>query len=172
MQGLAPGRPGGNVTGPTRGSCGAGGGDQLGLFPCAQHLGLAAGDAGVGPPLGIGAAGFGRVCKRQGTSRNARIMAMIRADICQHGDDRDLADLDAADAELRQRRSRKGIRAAGPVSSLGRNRPVRRPAPGPDHPPGAQYLGFGVATFGQGGTPSDRAPGSAEGPAGGAGPSA
>jgi len=53
---------------------------------------------------------FGRVCKRQGTSRNARIVEMIRSEIRRHGDDRDLADLEAADAELRERRSRKGIR--------------------------------------------------------------
>jgi hypothetical protein len=53
---------------------------------------------------------FGRVCTRQGTSRNARIVALIRAEIRRHGDDHDKADLDAADAELRERRSRKGIR--------------------------------------------------------------
>jgi hypothetical protein len=53
---------------------------------------------------------FGRVCTRQGTSRNARIVEMIRAEIRRHGDGQDKADLDAADAELRERRSRKGIR--------------------------------------------------------------
>lgn len=53
---------------------------------------------------------FGRVCTRQGTSRNARILEMIRAEIRRHGDDQDKADLHAADAELRERRSRKGIR--------------------------------------------------------------
>lgn len=53
---------------------------------------------------------FGRVCKRQGTNRNARITAMIRAEIRRHGDERDLADLEAADAELKDRRSRKGNR--------------------------------------------------------------
>jgi len=53
---------------------------------------------------------FGRVCKRQGTSRNARIVEMISAEIRLHGDDQDQADLQAAEAELRERRSRKGIR--------------------------------------------------------------
>jgi hypothetical protein len=53
---------------------------------------------------------FGRVCTRQGTNRNARIAEMIRAEIRRHGDDQDKADLEAADAELRERRSRKGIR--------------------------------------------------------------
>lgn len=53
---------------------------------------------------------FGRVCKRRGTSRNARIMEMIRSDIRRHGDDQDKADLQGADAELKERRSRKGIR--------------------------------------------------------------
>ena len=53
---------------------------------------------------------FGRVCKRQGTSRNARLVEMIRSEIRHHGDDQDLADLEGADTELRERRSRKGIR--------------------------------------------------------------
>jgi hypothetical protein len=53
---------------------------------------------------------FGRVCSRRGTSRNARIVEMIRAEIRHHGDRQDKADLEAADAELRERRSRKGIR--------------------------------------------------------------
>lgn len=53
---------------------------------------------------------FGRVCKWQGTSRNARVTEMIRAEIRRYGDARDLADLEAADAELRERRSRRGIR--------------------------------------------------------------
>lgn len=62
---------------------------------------------------------FGRVCKRQGTNRNARITAMIRAEIRRHGDERDLADLEAADAELKERRSRKGNRLP-PRATTGR----------------------------------------------------
>lgn len=52
---------------------------------------------------------FGRVCKKQGTSRTARIVEMISAEIRLHGDARDLADLEAAAEELKARRSRKGI---------------------------------------------------------------
>lgn len=66
---------------------------------------------------------FGRVCKRLGTNRNARVTEFIRAEIRRHGDERDLADLEAADEELRERRSRKGL-------SL---RP--RTAGGPEAPP-------------------------------------
>lgn len=54
-------------------------------------------------------AAFGRVCTRRGISRAARIRAMITADIREHGDAEDLADLEAAEAELRTRRARKGI---------------------------------------------------------------
>jgi hypothetical protein len=53
---------------------------------------------------------FGRVCERRGTSRNVRIVDMIRADIRRHGDQQDKADLATADTELRARRSRKGTR--------------------------------------------------------------
>ena len=74
---------------------------------------------------------FGRVCKRQGTSREARLVEMIRAEIRHHGDDQDLADLEGADTELRERRSRKGTatiaasarRYAGPAGRGGR-RPI------------------------------------------------
>lgn len=55
-------------------------------------------------------AALGRVCARRGTSRNARIVEMISAEIRLHGDARDLADLEAAEEELRERRSRRGIR--------------------------------------------------------------
>jgi hypothetical protein len=53
---------------------------------------------------------FGRICTRRGTSRAARILEMIGSEIRSHGDAQDLADLEAAEEELRERRSRKGIR--------------------------------------------------------------
>lgn len=53
---------------------------------------------------------FGRVCERQGITRTERLLAVIRADIASHGDAQDLADLDAAERELIERRSRKGGR--------------------------------------------------------------
>ena len=53
---------------------------------------------------------FGRVCARRGTSRAARILEMIGSEIRTHGDARDLADLEAAEEELKERRSRRGIR--------------------------------------------------------------
>lgn len=52
---------------------------------------------------------FGRVCGRRGVSRAARIRAMITADIREHGDAEDLAALEAAETELRNRRARRGI---------------------------------------------------------------
>lgn len=53
---------------------------------------------------------FGRVCERQGITRTERLLDVIRADITHHGDARDLADLEAAERELVERRSRKGGR--------------------------------------------------------------
>lgn len=53
---------------------------------------------------------FGRVTERLGSNRTARLLDHIRADIREHGDDRDLADLEAAETELVERRSRKGGR--------------------------------------------------------------
>lgn len=53
---------------------------------------------------------FGRVCQRRGLTRAERLLAVIRADIASHGDERDRADLDAAERELAERRSRKGGR--------------------------------------------------------------
>lgn len=53
---------------------------------------------------------FGRVCERRGTNRTERLLDVIRADITNHGDDRDRADLEAAERELTERRSRKGGR--------------------------------------------------------------
>ena len=53
---------------------------------------------------------YGRVAKRLGADRTAMLLKHIRADIRQHGDEQDLADLEAAEAELTARRSRKGGR--------------------------------------------------------------
>ena len=53
---------------------------------------------------------YGRVAERLGTNRTARLLEHIRADIEAHGDERDLADLAAAEAELTERRARKGGR--------------------------------------------------------------
>jgi len=53
---------------------------------------------------------FGRVCERRGLTRTERLLDVIRADIANHGDARDLADLEAAERELTERRSRKGGR--------------------------------------------------------------
>ena len=53
---------------------------------------------------------FGRICARQGITRTERLLDVIRADITTHGDAQDLADLEAAERELVERRSRKGGR--------------------------------------------------------------
>src|SRR5690554_3227574 len=53
---------------------------------------------------------FGRVCERRGLTRTERLLAVIREDIATHGDAKDLADLEAAERELTERRSRKGGR--------------------------------------------------------------
>lgn len=53
---------------------------------------------------------LGRVCERQGITRTERLLAVIRADITNYGDAQDLADLEAAERELVERRSRKGGR--------------------------------------------------------------
>jgi len=55
---------------------------------------------------------FGRVCERRGITRSARMLAMIRSDIRRYGDKEDRADLASADAELRERRSRRRPPAA------------------------------------------------------------
>lgn len=55
-------------------------------------------------------AAFGRICERQGITRTERLLDVIREDIATHGDDRDRADLEAAERELAERRSRKGGR--------------------------------------------------------------
>lgn len=53
---------------------------------------------------------YGRVTERLDTTRSARLLDHIRADLKEHGDTQDLADLEAAEQELAERRSRKGGR--------------------------------------------------------------
>jgi YD repeat-containing protein len=53
---------------------------------------------------------YGRVTERLDTDRTARLLQHVRADIQEHGDARDLADLKAAEQELAERRARKGGR--------------------------------------------------------------
>lgn len=53
---------------------------------------------------------FGRICERRGLTRTERLLDVIREDIANHGDERDRADLEAAERELAERRSRKGGR--------------------------------------------------------------
>ena len=55
-------------------------------------------------------AAFGRVAERRGTDRTSLLLGYIRADIKAHGNEQDLADLAAAEAELDLRRSRRGGR--------------------------------------------------------------
>jgi hypothetical protein len=55
-------------------------------------------------------AAYGRVCARLGRDRTSDLLAHIRRQIKRHGDETDLADLSAAEEELRERRSRTGGR--------------------------------------------------------------
>jgi len=55
-------------------------------------------------------AAYGRVCARLGRDRTEDLIGHIRQQVTQHGDAEDLADLAAAEDELRERRSRKGGR--------------------------------------------------------------
>jgi hypothetical protein len=55
-------------------------------------------------------AAYGRVCARLGHDRSEDLLDHIRERIREHGDETDLADLEAAEAELAERRSRKGGR--------------------------------------------------------------
>jgi hypothetical protein len=55
-------------------------------------------------------AAYGRVCGRLGRDRTEDLLAHMRRQIKRHGDETDLADLAAADDELRERRARKGGR--------------------------------------------------------------
>ena len=58
---------------------------------------------------------YGRVTARLGTNRTARLLDHVRADIREHGNEQDLADLEAAEQELIERRSRKGGRPRKPA---------------------------------------------------------
>ena len=55
-------------------------------------------------------AAYGRVCERLGHDRTEDLLGHMRRQIEQHGDGQDRADLAAADAELAERRARKGGR--------------------------------------------------------------
>lgn len=53
---------------------------------------------------------YGRVTTRLDTDRSADLLDYVRATVKEHGDERDHADLAAADQELAERRARKGGR--------------------------------------------------------------
>jgi hypothetical protein len=53
---------------------------------------------------------YGRVCARLGRDRTEDLLAHMRRQIKRHGDEQDIADLAAAEDELRERRARKGGR--------------------------------------------------------------
>ena len=55
-------------------------------------------------------AAYNRVCERLGVDRSEDLLGYVRRQIEQHGDDTDRADLAAADAELAERRARRGGR--------------------------------------------------------------
>jgi hypothetical protein len=55
-------------------------------------------------------AAYGRVCARLGTDRTGDLIEHMRQRITLHGDQADVADLEAAEAELAERRARKGGR--------------------------------------------------------------
>jgi hypothetical protein len=67
-------------------------------------------------------AAYGRVCERLGRERSDDLIEHVRRQIERHGDDADRAALAAADAELAERRRRKG----------GRPRKTNAPAEGPE----------------------------------------
>lgn len=58
---------------------------------------------------------YGRVCGRLDTDRTNDLLDHMRDRIQAHGDAEDLADLAAADAELAERRARKGGRPSRPA---------------------------------------------------------
>lgn len=62
-------------------------------------------------------AAYGRVCGRLSRDRTEDLLAHIRRQIKRHGDQVDLDDLSAAEAELRERRSRKGGRPPRAIES-------------------------------------------------------
>lgn len=53
---------------------------------------------------------YGRVTERLGDDRTADLLGHVRAVIREHGTEQDLADLEAAEQELTERRARKGGR--------------------------------------------------------------
>ncbi|GGP55760.1 hypothetical protein [Streptomyces abikoensis] len=53
---------------------------------------------------------YGRICERLDTDRTGDLLNHMRDRVREHGDDQDLADLEAAERELAERRSRKGGR--------------------------------------------------------------
>lgn len=53
---------------------------------------------------------YGRVTERLGKTRTGDLLDHMRATVRKHGDDQDRADLEAAEQELTERRSRKGGR--------------------------------------------------------------
>lgn len=55
-------------------------------------------------------AAYKRVCERLGRDRTDDLLSHIRRQITEHGDDTDRAALEAAEAELAERRARKGGR--------------------------------------------------------------
>ena len=61
-------------------------------------------------------AAYGRVCARLGRDRTEDLLTHMRRQIKRHGDEADLADLAAAEAELSERRARKGGRPRRDVS--------------------------------------------------------
>jgi hypothetical protein len=55
-------------------------------------------------------AAYGRICARLGRDRTEDLLKHMREQISEHGDEQDLADLAEAEAELAERRARKGGR--------------------------------------------------------------
>lgn len=53
---------------------------------------------------------YGRVTERDDTTRSADLLDHVRTVIKAHGTEQDLADLEAAEQELAERRARKGGR--------------------------------------------------------------
>ncbi|MCZ4509975.1 hypothetical protein O3Q52_17570 [Streptomyces sp. ActVer] len=53
---------------------------------------------------------YGTAAKRHGVDRSADLVDHVRTFIREHGDEQELAELEAADQELAERRARKGGR--------------------------------------------------------------
>lgn len=53
---------------------------------------------------------YGSVTERLGADRSSDLVEHVRATIREHGNEYEIAELDAADRELTERRSRKGGR--------------------------------------------------------------